>query len=387
MARSAEALVKPELLVWAREAGQIPVEYAAEKMNIPPDKLKSWERGQTRPSVKQLRTLAHVYRLPFAAFYLPEAPSLEHPSVRDYRRFPGTAQPRLTPSINFEIRLALERREVFLELLEQVGEPVPDFKMQATLDDDAETLGVAIRDGLKVTYRQQTSLHDHHRAFNYWRGAIESAGVLVFQAADIDLADMRGFSLGLFPLPVIVVNRKDAYAARAFTMLHELCHILLRTSGLCNLDESADRHREEQRTEVFCNHVAGSALVPAQELLMERTTFTASERKEWRDDDVDELSHRYGVSREVLLRRLLVNKLIDRRFYQTKREALLKELPRKGPGFVPPATDVVSKEGKPFVRLVLNAFGAGRITTSDVSDYLGVRLKHLNKIQEAVSLG
>jgi DNA-directed RNA polymerase specialized sigma subunit len=36
------------------------------------------------------------------------------------------------------------------------------------------------------------------------------------------------------------------------------------------------------------------------------------------------------------------------------------------------------------VRLVLQSYYQDRITLSDVSEYLGVRLKHLSKIEQAV---
>ena len=38
--------------------------------------------------------------------------------------------------------------------------------------------------------------------------------------------------------------------------------------------------------------------------------------------------------------------------------------------------------GKPFARLVLDAYHADSITGSDVSEYLGVRLKHVPQIEK-----
>jgi hypothetical protein len=44
----------------------------------------------------------------------------------------------------------------------------------------------------------------------------------------------------------------------------------------------------------------------------------------------------------------------------------------------------VSSLGVPYVRAVLDALHSDRITLSDVSDYLGVRVKHLPKIETFV---
>ena len=63
MARSIPALVKPELLVWAREsAGYSSLESAAEAMDIHPLTLEEWENGHVAPSVPELRKLGEFYK-------------------------------------------------------------------------------------------------------------------------------------------------------------------------------------------------------------------------------------------------------------------------------------------------------------------------------------
>ncbi len=71
------------------------------------------------------------------------------------------------------------------------------------------------------------------------------------------------------PLPVIGVNRKLRPNGRTFTLLHECVHIFLEQSSICDIDEGMLRPPEEQRVEVFCNAVAGAALVPFELLLSE----------------------------------------------------------------------------------------------------------------------
>ncbi|MBT9132403.1 MAG: hypothetical protein DDT33_00919 [Firmicutes bacterium] len=389
MSRSADALVKPELLIWARKAAHIPPEYAAKSLDIPVEKLRAWESGESRPTVRQLRKMARKYRQPFAAFYLPEPPKMPQPIIRDYRRFPTTMPGELPLAVNFEIRLALDRREMALELLEEADESMPEFQVTGTLDDDPELLGTTVRNVLGVTYNEQSRLREPRVSFNYWRAIIESAGALVFQTSAVDLEFMRGFSIGEFPLPVVAVNRKDAYAARIFTMLHELAHIIIRTSSICDLDDRLDRPPEEQSTEVFCNRFAGACLVPGDQLRAEEIVLRSEGGQKWENEEIQQLSVRYGVSCEVILRRLLILGFTDADFYESKREELIqqfKSVPKKGGQRPSPAIDVVSTSGKPFVRLVLDAFAVGRITTSDVADYLGVRLKHLKKIEQIISV-
>lgn len=386
MAQSAQAILVPELLIWARKASNIPLEQVAHKLGVSTERLLSWESGEERPTIKQARRLASIYRQPFAAFYLPQPPIVIQPQLRDYRRFPGTSLAELPPAIHFEIREASDRRLIALELLEEAGMSPYSIEVVGTLDEDPELLATTLRNALNVNYEEQTRWRDARLAFNYWRSVLEDSGVFVFQSSRVELHHMRGFSIGDFPLPVVVVNRKDAYAARTFTMLHELGHILLRTSGICDLDERAGRSPEEHVTEIFCNHLAGATLVPASQFLKEDIVRDKNKSIDWQDEEVKELSLRYGVSREVILRRLLILDLTSEEFYQTKREELIKQyklIPKKQ-GFAPPPTETVSTAGKAFIRLVLDSFSSGKITTSDVVDYLGVRLKHMNKVREAV---
>ncbi len=43
-------------------------------MNVTIEKYLSWENGEDSPTIKQLLTLANSFKIPFTAFYLPEAP-------------------------------------------------------------------------------------------------------------------------------------------------------------------------------------------------------------------------------------------------------------------------------------------------------------------------
>ena len=53
-------------------------------------------------------------------------------------------------------------------------------------------------------------------------------------------------------------------------------------------------------------------------------------------------------------------------------------------GFVTPDVAAVTSLGQEFVKLVLVSYYQDRITSRDVSEYLGVRLKHMTRIEERV---
>lgn len=392
MAKKTLALVKPELLIWARHGTGLSIEEAAEKAKVKPEKLEAWETGEGHPSIPQLRKLAQVYKRPLAVFYLQKAPK-DFQVMHDFRRLPGEVAGIASPELRLEIRKARYRRQIAAELFRELGEVPPTLEVTATITEDPDTVAQRAREALDVTYQAQRGWRTDYDALNAWRTALEQRGILVFQAPGVPLSEMRGFSLSKTPLPAIVVNVKDTPRGRVFTMAHELVHLMLRKEGLCDLTEDARRPSEEQRVEVFCNRVAGAILVPTEHLLAE--DLLASHRvaaATWSDEELLALARRYQVSREVILRRLLVLGRTTEAFYQLKRREFLaiyrqreeQQRDKKDGGYVPPDRKAVSATGAFFARLVLDSFHQEKITSSDVSDYLGVRLKWMPQIEAAV---
>jgi Zn-dependent peptidase ImmA (M78 family)/transcriptional regulator with XRE-family HTH domain len=384
MATRNEALASPDVIAWARRMAGLEVQEAARKVGTPPHRLESWERGERRPSITQLRKLADVYKRPLAVFFLDKPPT-DDPTPSDFRRFDPQAAEPLSPALRLVIRDAHSRREAALELFDELDEEPPQFKPSARLTDDPEVVGNRLRAALVNGTPPATG--DPRLVFNFWRTAAEGAGVLVFQAEDVDVDEMRGFSISERPLPAVVLNIKDAFAARSFSLFHELAHVMLNRGGLCIFEEQGP-HTDFQQTEVFCNHVAGAALLPAADLLRE-PGMPAHRVSQVPDTAIAEVAKRYGASREAVLRRLVILDRVPVAFYQRKRQEYAREFerrsqaPRQG-GFAPPYTMAVATSGKLFTRLVLQAYDDERITSSDVAEHLGVRLKHLNRIRAAV---
>lgn len=380
-----EAIINPDILLWARESAGFRVEEAAKKAQLKSDKLIACENGKQRLTIPQLRKLSNVYKRPLAFFYLPEPPESEiDSSIQDFRRLNKDEERQFSPELRIEIRKTKYRREAAIEMFNELEIEIPQFNFKTSLDSNVIETGSYIRSFLAVTSKRQSELKNDYEALNYWRDVIEAKGVLVFQAT-LNIDEMRGLSIAEFPLPIILVNRERVIKARIFTMLHELTHIMLRSVGVCDLET-------QSRIEVFCNAVAGEVLVPT-EWLSKTEVYNRNKREEdWNKESISELADYFSVSREVILRRLLTNHRISLSFYQKKRYQWLKdyeksqetESAKKSSGFAPPHTDAISKVGKNFTRLVVNSYYQNKIGLSEVSDYLGVKAKHLPKIEQAV---
>ncbi len=375
-----ESTPNPAILIWARKTAGMSVELAAQKAGVKIEKLMSWEAGTARPSIPQLRKLASTYRRPLAAFYLSEPP-VRFQVMHDFRRLSSEVlSAESSPKLAFEIRRAYDRREWALELLEDVDESVPLFQATATLHDSIEEVAMRLREAIGARLSEQSTWRTETEAFKHWRSMLERAGMLTLQATHIQLSEARGFSISLKPLPVIVANIKDALRGRIFTFLHEATHIMLNDGGICDLHD-AD-------AEVFCNRVAGAVLFPREPLL---NSLIVRQHKKgdvvWTDFELQELSRQFGGSREAALVRLLTLKLTTQPFYDRMRKEFQRlyeeqhKRKQEAEGFAPPHIIAISSAGPLFTGLVVESFNRDKITASDVSDYLQIRVKHLKELQ------
>jgi Zn-dependent peptidase ImmA (M78 family) len=378
-----EGLPNPALLTWARESASLTLDAVAKKVGVKVNRIVAWEAGQERPSIAQLRNFASATKRPLAVFYLAEPPRT-FDALHDFRAGAGELRAS-SPELAFEIRKAYDRREWALELMSDLQIIPATFGVRLRLGENAETAAGKIRTALNVRTDVQSKWRVDNEAFREWRGLLESAGILTFQATKLDLEEARGFSISLKALPVVVVNIKDAYRGRIFTLLHEVAHLALNDGGICDLDDNERRNASAQ-IEAYCNRVAGAILFTKNDLLA--TSEVRSHRPSemtWSDSELQALSRRFGGSREALLVRLLTLGRTSENFYYKKREEYRIEYAKwreqRKDGFAPPHVVSLSSAGPFFTSLVIENFNREHITASDVSDYLQVRVKHLPEIQ------
>jgi len=380
-----EALINPQILAWARESAGFYIEEAAKKIPVEPDKLRSCEIGSDRLTIAQLRKLSNLYKRPLAFFYLPNPPQAEI-IPKDFRRFPKDQVETLSPNLRLEIRRAKYRRDVALDLFKELEIKIPKLRARISLSDNVYDVGILIRRLLKVSFKQQESIRKES-LLTFWREKIEDLGILVFSASLIDLKIMRGFSIDKNSLPIIVLNSKDHHKARIFTLFHEFTHLLLHSGGICDLGE-------QDKIEVFCNAVAGEVLVPTDWLQNISIVQQHENKSVWNEEEINNLAERFGVSREVVVRRLLAINKTTEYFYKQKREQyqaeyrikIAQEKAEKKSLPIQHHYKVINQNGRKFAKLVLEGYHQNKIGLLDVSEYLGAKIKHLPKIEQSLNL-
>ncbi|AMY00665.1 ImmA/IrrE family metallo-endopeptidase [Mesorhizobium ciceri] len=383
MTKSTLAYINPAILRWVREQARLSPEAAAEGIGISADKLQACEAGDKHLTFPQFLAAANFYKRAPAIFYLNEPPVGFLP-IQDFRRLRETPEDAFKSGLEWAIRQARERRELALELRNDLGEPVQPFKLQASVKDNVETVGAAIRTYLGITQADQQTWRA--KAFDNWRTAIETKDVLVFMVPRLALAEMRGVAVAEPKLPIILINSKDRTNGRTFTLLHEFCHLVVRASGISGLDFVAPEPASAL-VEQFCNAVAGAALVPSDWLLSEHLVRSKGQVKTWDDDELAALAGRFGVSREVILRRLLGLGRTTQAFYESRRASFQAEYDaladKKSSGGPERHLVVLSQLGRGFTRLVLQGYYDRQLTLRDVASHLNMQVTAVPNIERA----
>jgi len=378
MARPIPAIINPAMLKWARETQGLPIDAAANKLGIAIRTLSKAERISGTLSVSQLRKVAEVYKRPKAAFYLEEVP--QEVSLPDFRTVQTKQQHELTPEAKLAIREIQEKRMMALQLQELLKMPNSlVYENLFTIYENAEEAGRKLRTLLQITTDGARRSGDLTQVFNYWKTQVEHINVLVFQFGDVDIEVMRGFVVSERPYPTIGVNQRDYPYARIFTLAHEMCHIILNTTGICSVSFSGVT---SDSLETFCDQVAGATLVPLDELC----TVAADKNLGFADFGSARTAARtlgsyFKVSQPVIARRLHASKLLKYDIYRQVISAIQAEGERApsrggGGGYY---TTYFSKNSHRFLSLVFTGLDTNAISAYDAMKFTGLKLHTLEK--------
>jgi Zn-dependent peptidase ImmA (M78 family) len=217
---------------------------------------------------------------------------------------------------------------------------------------------------------------------------VEAKGILVFRTNGYNgpwqiakESPVAGFALFDEQCPVIVVKKMATDAPQVFTLMHELAHVLLHQTSW--IDDEADFSSTQGR-EQEANLFAGLVLVPDH--------FLASISDAERPAEVSEFNEwlkphckAWGVSTEVILRRLLAAGRLPQTTYQAYRAWSLatgKNMKEEGGTRMYRHREPKHIFGDRYVRTVLNSLSARRITLSKASGYLdGLKIADVHELE------
>lgn len=264
--------INPKVLIWARETAGLTVAKAAKSLSLggtklsPEQALLQYEQGGKDVSRALLTKMASTYRRPLLAFYLPEPPAAAEKG-EDFRTVPEEIRLESKGSLDALVRDIYVRKELIKDLLNDIEEAQPKrFVNSLNLELSTQSAATILSELIEFDLKAFRKLPKPEDAFSYLRKKVESIGVFVLlignlgsHHTNIPVEAFRGFALADDVAPIVVINDQDAPAARSFTLLHELSHILLGATGLSG-------SRAEARIERYCNDISSLILMPAGEI-------------------------------------------------------------------------------------------------------------------------
>jgi Zn-dependent peptidase ImmA (M78 family) len=350
------------------------VEGAAKKIGVSPDKLEAAEAGDRHLTMRQAETAARAYERSTAELFLPEAPQ-EEPLEAKFRRLPDAPPLPWPPEMHALARRIRERQDAALEIYELLEEEPRWQSVGVEYSDDAAVLGARARATLRIDLSEQRSWRDAsgYSPLREWVDAVESLGVLVMQDGKVAVNMMRGFASTHAQVPAIVVNTDDDARARAFTVVHELGHLLRAEAG--RPPRSSD--------EPWCDDFAGEVMVPGPAL---RVDFARESGGRDLLPVVDSLALTYGVTPNAMAVRLSRQQLVTAQ----EAAAVIERIQERWRGMTPSAgggnyyRTTVARLGPSFIRLVFTALDSQAVSFPVAAGVLGVKVNNFPKLRETM---
>ncbi|MGF6112203.1 ImmA/IrrE family metallo-endopeptidase [Pseudomonas frederiksbergensis] len=376
---SQTALVNPSLLTWSRERAGLSTEQVAKKLPVKPDRVEEWEAGETKPTFLQAQKWANLAHIPFGFLFLKQPP-VEQLPLPDLRTVGGIAPQRPSLELLDTVRDSIRKQDWYLEHLQnQERQPLAFVGRFNSRSQVAEVVD-DIRRILRV--HPDIARLDYDKYSRALIEAAEAAGILVMRSGialgnthrKLEVSEFRGFAISNVFAPVVFINSSDAPTARLFTLIHELAHIWIGSSGVS--DGNTVNGRDEER---FCNAVAGEFLAPEVKF---RALWNADVN--W-EDNLPPLASRFHISKLAIGRRAFDLGYISQAQYSAYYRMILKAFQDDKGGAGDYYRNATAKNSPRLSKAVLTEAMSGRMLLREAGNLLGVQPAKLRTLASKIS--
>lgn len=368
MPRATYIPITGSVLRWAIDESGLSNSEFAQKVRTEPDNVQAWISGQAQPTKTQFNKIVSTLKRPSAAFFLPEPP--QHLNLPPpLRRSVGARNRALNAQELREIRWARRLQQLVAHLREEDATDVPRLPRFASSDPPSRAARV-LRNRLNVPLEQQTQWPNSRAAFSGWREAVEDAGVLVL-LLQLGPNAIRGFALWNDAAPLVAVNTTFIPQARAFTLFHEIGHLLLRQDAASDEHIGRDRRLATgYRVERWCERMAAAVLLPAPAV---RAAVPTDMSEDEAYQHARRLASRFKVSVRAAAIRLIELDLAPRELYGevVSQSGQLDRQKRNGGGGGRSAAQTrIAQVGRAAASRIVQAVDANRLSERDARDVL-----------------
>lgn len=369
---SVKVKIQPEILKWALT--QVNETQLGDKLL---KNVMQWLDGSKLPTFAQVDALSKKAHIPLGYFFL-SSPPKEEIKLTEYRTVDSASLSDPSRELIDTIHAMEDVQDWMIDYRKAGGyDPLPFVGSMKGIDDHIQIVN-AILSYLGIDPNWQKNCRDITASFNYFRNALEEAGIIVMMNGivgnnthrPLNINEFRAFTLVNEWAPLIFINAADSCGAKLFSLLHEAAHIWVGIDSLYN-----DRYSglNENKLETLCNAVAGELLVPNSLFLKEWSQYKESEL----NDRIKSLSKIFKCGISTIARKALDNHKISKTDYEEiineAIEAFKTYKDNRGSGGNYYST-AASRLDKNFVRALNESIKAGK--TSFTEAY---RLTNTNK--------
>lgn len=378
--------INADRIRWCSDDFGIAPEELAERLHIAPERFSGVLAGSDGLTFNQLRAMAEFFGRGVLFFLEPgkvNETSVRTPAFRSL----SNEKPDLSPEVKRLIERAERHREVYLTLRDELGaDELQRFDPPAVTATDPAGAAAKVRTWLKLG-NDPAAMRD----FTAYREAVEARGVLVLRSMGYLGAwqfpkgsTVIGFSLFFDVCPLIVVRKQSAEPRQSFTLMHELGHLILHRRSSIDVEANLWARQGHERQ---ANAFAGHLLVPDSYLESIRTA--APTDVAGYDDWLADWRKNWGVSSEVILRRLLDAARLTQAQYDRYR-AWRAEQPvvqnEDGGNRKYRHREPIHIFGQGYVRTVLDALSGNYITLNKASGFLdNLKITDVRQLEKHVA--
>ncbi|KZX16426.1 ImmA/IrrE family metallo-endopeptidase [Methanobrevibacter curvatus] len=393
--------VNPAMIKWARKNAGFEFEDLPKSLNNAP----LWENDDLKPTWKDLRNLAKKYKRPPVFYLRSEPPKIDEMDIIEFRSDDKIT--KFSSDLNLEINKAKFRRTVYINIQNEMNMKIKDFSknvIEKEVNYNKETVqhfAKAIRNLLGVSLEKQSEWIKNdsgnkdylHSKFLYeWKEEVSELGILIFETENVSENEMSGLSLYYDKCPIILLNGKNKPNRRIFTLIHELAHLMMGVSTICDVDI-------DNKKEFLCNQITSEVLIPLESLKNAKISKNQSvkdyESEEWTSRQLGVLSHIYGVSKQTVIIQLYKLGKTSKNFKNStittlkEHNARLKDKEKerlknsKGGGMAP-VKKVKKYDGKPFSRFIVSAYENEIIGPTEFKRYLNLPIDSIDSLYDEI---
>ena len=374
-------------LQWCCDSLEIDINYLAKTIKIATDTLEKAMENKAVLSVTQLEKIAKFFKRNLLFFLDPSDVKEEKIYSIQFRTI-NNQEPIHSPKLRAFIEGIEKQRKTYLQLSEDLNEPIEEeWKSKLILNrQNIKQISADIRKWLTLPLKY---------TFEDMRQAIENKGIMVFISNGYNgkwqierNEQVRGFSLYYDILPIIVIRKQASIGAQAFTLMHELAHLLLHKESSMDNEESFHSYKGKEKE---ANEFAGNLLIPDDFLSQINITKLQSLKISEYDNYLKKFKDAWCVSGEAILVRLLTSNQISNSIYQDYRSYKKMQAEKSEQRVQAPIPrnyryrEPIKMFGRPFVYAVFDALHNKKITLAKSSTYLdNLKISDIRKLEQYV---